>query len=331
MRRHPWIAVLLGVIVSAVLLLFAARGVDGAAVKTTLATANYWLVAPFLLVLFLYYWVKTVRWTDLLSPVARSRASQLFPSVMIGYAGSALLPLQLGELIRAWLAARGLSIPALAVLMSIALERIFDLLSIVLLLGIALALGKSVPPLLISAGWLIAAGSLAAAGMILFYVHRTPTVVRWTRSLTRWLPEKLSERIVRQVEAGAGGLQALRDGRLLLRALATSVLQWLFMWACVWISLAAVGIEPTVLSTFVVLVLMIIGISLPNSPGYVGSIQLAYVLALKPLGVDPAIAIGASVFFHVLAYVSVVVAGLFFLQRVGVGVSGLRAAFDQRV
>jgi uncharacterized membrane protein YbhN (UPF0104 family) len=131
------------------------------------------------------------------------------------------------------------------------------------------------------------------------------------------LPARLGAWVVRQGEAASRGLAALRSVRLLVRVLAASIVQWLFMWACVWLSIAAVGLDVTAGAAFVVLFLTIIGISLPNSPGYVGSIQIAYVLGLAPFGVEAGPAVAASLFFHVLAYASVVLVGLVLLHRTG--------------
>lgn len=326
LRENPLIATLLGVGVSALLLYLALREVEFDAMAAALASARWWMTAPFLVALFLYYWVKTVRWGDLLSPVARVSARELFAPVMIGYAGSALLPMQLGELARTYLVARRLQLAGLAVLMSIGLERVFDLLSILLLLGIALAFGGEFPPVLVSAGYLLGAVTLIASALLAAYVFRTAECIALARRAVRFLPERLGQRIVGQVESGAAGLHALRDGVLLLRVLGASILQWLFMWICVWLSLAAVGVSAPAAGAFVALVLMVIGTSLPNSPGYVGSIQLAYVLALKPFGVTSGAAVAASLFFHVLAYASVVIAGLVQVHRLGLGWKQLSGA-----
>jgi uncharacterized membrane protein YbhN (UPF0104 family) len=74
------------------------------------------------------------------------------------------------------------------------------------------------------------------------------------------------------------------------------------------------------------MVLTVIGVSLPTAPGYVGSIQLAFVLALKPAGVAPESALAASMFYHVLAYVSVVGGGLVFLRHYGMRFGQLKGA-----
>jgi uncharacterized protein (TIRG00374 family) len=135
--------------------------------------------------------------------------------------------------------------------------------------------------------------------------------------LARALPERLARALVDQIRAGIAGLRALRDPRLLSAALLASLAQWAFMFACVWLSLFALDIEAGPAAALLALILTVVGTSLPNSPGYVGSIQLAFTLALAPFGTGPSQAVAASLFFHVLAYLSVVLVGLALLPSAG--------------
>jgi len=176
---------------------------------------------------------------------------------------------------------------------------------------------------------LLVAGGTVVLALLLFYAYRANTVVEIVRRLSGFLPGRFRVRLLRQIEVGSTGLHALRDGRLVLQLLATSLVQWLLMWACVSLSLQAVGIHVAAVVPFMILVLIMVGTSLPNSPGFVGSIQLAYALALRPLGVDPAAAIAASVFFHVLTYTSVVLVGATFMQRIGLNREQLREAIQR--
>src|SRR5690606_35593099 len=147
-----WLGVALGILLSAVFLYLALRKVDGNELRSALESARWWTTGPFLAVLFAYYWIKTVRWTYVLRGVAPGTSARLFPAVMVGYAAGALLPMQLGELVRAWLGADRLRIRLLASLASIALERVFDLLSIALLAALALTIGiRASPPWLLPA------------------------------------------------------------------------------------------------------------------------------------------------------------------------------------
>ncbi len=311
-------------------LLFAAlamRDVDWAELQRALVTAQWRWIGPFLVALFVFYWVKTFRWRQLLSPIVTVRTRELFAPVMIGYAGSALLPMQLGDLARTAIAARQTRQPAFAIFASIALERVFDLLGILVVLVMALvAFHAQIPSVVITAGYWLAAAIAGVSLLMLAYVYQTEFFLRIVRVLTSRLRAELRERILMQVARGVDGLASMRDARLALSALVTSLLQWLLMWACVWMSLQAAHIELPMAAALVVLVLTVIGISLPSTPGYFGNIQLAYVLALKPFGVAPEAALAASLFFHALAYPAVIVAGFALLPSAKVDWAFLRSS-----
>ena len=307
-----------GVAVGLACLLYAIREVSFTEFRTAIARANLWIALPFLFVLFAFYWIKTVRWAQLLTPLVTARPSALFPAVMIGYAGNALLPMSLGDVARASLAARQLGAPTFAVLVSIAIERAFDLAGILLVLIAALVAFDNLPDVVVVTGYWLAAAIGAVVSCACVYVFFTSTVLRLTRWSTAWLPERITVRILGELEKGAAGAGIVRRPRLAAGALATSLLQWVFMWLCVWFSLVALQVEVPISAALVVLVLTVVGITLPSSPGYFGNIQLAYVLALKPFGIDAGSAIAASLFFHALAYPAVVIVGLVYLRTHGV-------------
>lgn len=318
----------IGIAVSALFLWIALRDVDGAALRESLAGARWWVALPFLASLFAFYWIKTLRWASLLRAVVPAPPGGLFRVVMVGYAAGAILPMQLGEVVRAWLGARLLGIRVAASLMSIALERVMDLASILALAAVAmLAMGDASAELRRFA-FPLAGFALAALALLLLLVFRTDAFLRAAQGIASILPGRVAGRLPEQLRSGIAGLGALRDARLLASALFTSLLQWAFMFACVWLSLFALGVTTEPGAAMLALLLTVIGTSLPNSPGYVGSIQLAFTLALAPYGSGPSQAIAASLFFHVLAYLSVVVAGLLLLPTVNLRLRelpGLRA------
>lgn len=317
-------ATAIGIALSAVFLWVALREVDAAALGQSLAAARWWMAFPFLASLFAFYWIKTVRWAALLRAVAPAQPSGLFRVVMIGYAAGAILPMQLGEIVRAWLGARQLGIRVAASLMSIALERLLDLVSILVLAAGAMLFMGDTSVELQRLAFPLAGLALAALALLLLLVFRTNRVLRMVQVLLGVLPARIAERLLEQFRSGIAGLGALRDPRLLSSALFTSLLQWVFMYACVWLSLLALGVSTEPGAAMMALVLTVVGTSLPNSPGYIGSIQLAFTLALAPFGTGPSQAVAASLFFHVLAYLSVVIAGLSLLPGAGLRLSGLR-------
>lgn len=324
MKVRGYVATALGVALSAIFLWLALRNVDARMLSSSLAGARWWTIAPFLASLFAFYWIKTIRWAVLLQPVLPVGPRRLFGPVMIGYAAGAILPMQLGEFVRAWLGARRLGIRMAAALMSIALERVLDLVSILLLAAATVFGIAEVSDDLRATAYLLGGFVLAALAALLVLVFRTEACLRFAVRVASLLPAGVSKRVLDQFRAGVSGLAALRNVRLSVAALGASLLQWAFMYGCIWLSLYALSISTDPAAAMLVLLLTVIGTSLPNSPGYVGSIQLAFTLALVPFGVEASLAVAASLYFHVLAYLSVVISGLLFLPAAGLRFGELR-------
>jgi len=65
-------------------------------------------------------------------------------------------------------------------------------------------------------------------------------------------------------------------------------------------------------------------VTLPAAPGFLGTVQAAYVLALAPYGVSRADAFVASAFFHVPTYLVVTLLGVWLLRSGGYSLDELR-------
>jgi uncharacterized protein (TIRG00374 family) len=322
--RQILAGILLGLVVAILCLVFALRHVELWRLRVEIKNAEFIWTLPLLLSVFLFYRLKATRWSQLLSPVTHVSGHRLFPSVIIGYAANALVPLQFGDLLRAGIAARAQKLPTAPVLMSIGFERVIDLVTLLVPVSIALSLLPQVPGRMRNIVLLCAAVTMVALAVFLFYLFWTQRFMAITRRLCSLLPARLAAVVIRHAELGVTGLAALRRPLLLVKVLLTSVVHWGFWVFAVWCSLRALEIDvPPVAALFVTL-LLVIGTNLPNSPGYVGSIQLAYVLGLRRFGASAEEALAASVLFHLFAYPSIVLAGIAYLRQQRIGWRELR-------
>ena len=317
MRLRNNVVFVIGLLVSAFFLWLALRNVDAARTLSALAGAKYAWAIPLLLCLAGFCLAKAWRWALLLGVAVSRGMPGLTRAILVGYAGTSLLPLQLGELVRAWAATRALNLPAAPVLVSIALERVLDLLAVLVVLSSVLVVGGPLPEGLLRAGWLFAAGAAALLAFLVLYVTRTTQVIALTARVTAFLPPKLHEKLLEQLRKGAEGAHALRRPALWVWLGLSSLAQWGFMAACIWTSGAALGLEMPFAAAASVLGLTIVGMSLPSGPGYVGSIQLAFTLGLAPFGIGADEAVATSVFYHVLVCGSLIAAGVAALYRLG--------------
>jgi uncharacterized protein (TIRG00374 family) len=103
--------------------------------------------------------------------------------------------------------------------------------------------------------------------------------------------------------AGAGRARRDRHHALLVPIFGLSLLQWLVFLGCVVFSLRAVDVSVTLPSAVAVLLLNVIGLTLPAAPGHVGTVQIAFIVALAPFGVTQEHAFAASVVYNFLIVV----------------------------
>jgi uncharacterized protein (TIRG00374 family) len=147
-RRNPWYRsrwfnLVVGLLVTAACLGWALRHMAGGKPLGEVLTrigqafhqANYVTLLPIWGALWTYYWLKAWRWRLLLTPLGDFSTGLLFRPVMIGFAFNNLLPAHLGEFVRVFLLARQQRLSKSAVLSSVVLERMFDGITILLILG----------------------------------------------------------------------------------------------------------------------------------------------------------------------------------------------------
>ena len=302
---------------------FAFRSAEPTVLWDSLRRANFASIPLFLTVLFLYYWLKAVRWGKLLAPIKQVPTKELFPALMVGYGVSSILPMHLGEVARVLIIRADHSIRVSALATSIVLERLLDLVTIPLLFAIAMLAGRDVPEMLVKTGYVIGLIGVGGIAFVLLYVLRPQLILRLAGRMTSALPEKWTDSLLAQLEAGASGAAALRSPRQMIVIFGLTLLQWAMMWACVWLSIQSVGIDASWSAAILTVALINVAVALPTSPGFIGSVQAAFVLALIPYEVSREAAIAASIYFHVLAYVSVVLAGLVFLHKAGQSLGAL--------
>ncbi len=319
----------LGIVVGASLLWLAMRTVDFEALGLALARARIAWAAPFLGLLVGFYALKAVRWGVLLRPIGRVPNRLLFRAVIIGYASNAILPAQLGDIVRAVVTSREMGLRLAPILTTLVVERALDLLVVVALLAVAALLLPDVPAALVYAGIAVTAGCVAVMLALHSYGRNEARWISVLRRCSAWMPAGLRDRFLAQTRAGADGARALAATGPFALVTALSVAKWLLIAGCNLVSLVALNIDVPPTAAVLVLACTVLALLLPSAPGYVGSIQVAYVLALAPFGVSAGDAVAASLFFHVFAYGFVVLAGWLYLHAGGYRLADFRARIDR--
>lgn len=313
-RRLSFLA--FGAALGALFLFLAVRRLDWAAFAAEFGRAHAGQVALGLVCLFSFYGIKAERWKHLIAPFARASGRELQPAVIAGLAGNYIFP-HFGELARSVLAGRQFGVAPSAFLGSIAIERFFDFLALlVIVLVVLLPLGGIDDD--IRAASFAAAGfcAILLAGAVLFILRTEACIAIATRMLVPF-SRRAADLADHHLRHARTGLAAIGAPDLATRVFGWSVLQWIAVLGCIVFSLRAVDAPVHVAGVVSVLLLNVIGLTLPSAPGHVGTLQLAFIAGLTPFGVAQEEALAASIIYNVMMVVPTVALGIPGLRRAG--------------
>jgi len=322
--NHKKLVLLIGVAASMLMMWWALRDTDTDRILSALKTANYWLSVPLLLCYMTFFVLKAIRWRLLIRPMKVTTTKTLIAPMMLGFFGNNILPAHLGDFIRMYLGARALGLRSAQILGTLILERVFDVLAIVMLFEIALIFGGFALPEVSSIQVVIEIVAVALLLLLLSYVLWTPVFVKVIDKLLFFVPRHWRAVIANQMQLSASGLATVRSPRLLFPILLNSIVQWAIAGLAIYISLEAVGLDLSVTAAIVVLTATVFAVMLPAAPGFFGAVQLAFILTLTPYGVSEDMAFAASVYYHVLTYSAVTLFGFYLIKRLGYNISRLQ-------
>ena len=276
--------------------------------------------------------IRLVRWRLLLRAETGEvlPAAALWHGVAIGFMANNLLPFRAGEFIRCYTASRLTGARLTAAVSSVAVERVFDGLTVVGLLTLALfaahlpatiAMGGvdvSVARAATVAG-VLSAGALAIALAVVLVPQLAEDVVR---AIVPW--PRVADTLVRLIEGFRHGLTALRSPRRLAAVVAWSVVLWLVNAASFWIAFAAFDLPVGFAGALLLQGLLVFGIAVPSTPGYVGVFEAVIGAVLLLYGVPPALGAAYALVYHATTFVPITLLGAWSLARTGLTFGEIR-------
>lgn len=323
--KSQGVQLFLGVCVSLICLWFAAGDVirdekQRGEFVSAFKSANYRLLPLLLLILATFYTLKAYRWKLLLSPLGEYRTwGDCFGPMLSGFAVNNVLPARIGEIVRVLVFARRTSQPIASVLTTVALERILDTLSILLLLGVGLVSLPNISQEMRKQA--IVVGSVVLLGVVgaVCFLVWTTTFLRLfdgTLALLR-VPTALREKIGRILETAANGLSSLKSPRKLIVIVVVSLLQWILNGTMMYISLRSFGVVVPYMASWVLLGVVALSVAIPAAPGFFGVVQAGFTKTLQIFPVAQPAVLAASIYYHMMQYIPVTVIGLIWLSRSG--------------
>ena len=116
----------IGFLISAAILFLAFHRIDFRLLLENLQKANYLYLVPIVVVIFLSMALRALRWGYLLLPIKRVGFPNLFAGILIGFMANNVLPVRMGEFVRAYIIGRSEQIRKSASFGTVVVERLFD-------------------------------------------------------------------------------------------------------------------------------------------------------------------------------------------------------------
>ncbi len=335
MRSPIRTAIVLAVAVALIVLFL--RNVDLRSIAGEIARARMrWLMIS-LVTAILALVIRALRWQYLLEPLGRASFANAFRATAVGFAASTILPARAGEVIRPYFLARHENMTATGAFATIILERVLDVLTVLVLLASSVfifdrSVGAANPTAFAAMKWAgaTALGASMAALVTMFFLAGDPgRVGRWMARLEQAVPSTLAGLIGRVAEKFSRGLGAVRRPGRLCVALLWSFPLWLTIAAGLWTVSLAFRLDVPFTGSFLLIALLVIGVAVPT-PGAIGGFHEAFrVGATMFFGAPDSAAVGAAIIAHLFSVGPALLLGLFFAAQAGLNFSGMRRLAEE--
>ncbi len=283
-------------------------------------------ILPALAIYLTGYVIRGFRWVVLLSPIKKCRYGSLFPTLLIGFMLNNILPFRLGEFARAYLNGKKESISASASLATIILERLFDGLTMVLVLTFALRFGHlPLDPANLSPdiqkGIHYAPILFGSAFVVLFAMILFRTAAEKAADFfTGLAPVRFRPGLRHLASTFLEGLKTLKNVRETLFVLLASVAAWTCEFTCFYLLARGFDLAPHPITYFTAALIMSVvnlGILIPSAPGGLGIFETVGKFLLLPLGVAPAMAVAYILIVHLVVWAPITLWGLYYFFKEG--------------
>jgi len=334
-KHSAWLTVL-AIGISLALLAWALRDVEFEAFLHHVQTARLWPIIGAVAIATTLFPLRVFRWRLLLKYPDGENLPWLtmWHSIAMGFMANNILPFRIGEVVRIVSISRLGNVGLGASLSSVAVERIFDGLALVLLMTVALFTAGipddvRIGTVSLTQGATIAGvmggTALVVAIMVVVFPKPAERLIQVVVRSPKW-----SAKLVGILEDMRNGMEALRSPARILGVALWSIGLWLLNGLSFYVMFLAFDIPVNFAGALLMQGVLALGIAVPSAPGYLGVFEAAIVLVLGGVyGVSGDLAVAYALTYHITTFIPITLLGLWSVGRTGLGFKGLRQAAMQ--
>jgi uncharacterized protein (TIRG00374 family) len=283
-----------------------------------------WLVVSAVLVLPAYL-LRAIRWKLLLIPVKKTvRVSTTFWSTAVGSMVNTIIPIRLGEFVRAYVLGEKEGTGFAPGFSSIVVERTLDVLGLLSIGIVTMFLASAQAGLSdLVVGVFIWVGVFIAVvlAVIIAGIKKEDTVIRILTRTTSKIPfvKKYTTRIADFASSLIQGLKGLsQNPKMFIANMTLTWMLWLFQTAGIYIIFVAFNYPMPFIAAILGGTLMSLSHILPATPGYVGTYETYWGLIFFALGVPENLLLATALISHLIGVLPVVIIGSISVVWLGV-------------
>ena len=314
---------------------FFGRNLDWQEVSRSLRQANPWYLTYAVLIICFGYLLRAIRWKVLLEPITPSSLKELFATTTVGFAAIFLIG-RAGELVRPmWLPMRDPRVRPSAALVTLGLERIFDLAALACFFAVNLLwftppAGREVEfEYVATVGYVLLGAVVLGFAALVIYQRISPRVIAWVARLTdkTFIPKRLRRIFLSILEKLSGALSILRDWREMLLVSFWSFTLWLAISIPTWLVLLAFDLPFTFSDSLVIMGIAAVSSVIPTPGGAAGAFHTATAASLIFLRQDMRHedAAAVSIAMHLVYFAPAIVFGLYYFLHGDISIERFRS------
>lgn len=300
------------------------KDIDFVKLQEYLISADYFFVLLPVPIILFSHWVRAYRWKTMLNPIVKVNSIwNLFSSVMIGYAVNTVVP-RGGEFVRPYVTSKKEKISYSSTFATIILERVIDVVTLVIIFGITFALLSDkivkILPDNINPNQLIIITTLIV--LIILLNLYPPFVDFMLRMTVKPFSVKLYEKLLGIVDRFKKGLAIVKEPSMYLKLILESFSIWFLYSLPLYILFFAFDFQSQLHLNLVDATMLVIvaGISVTISPtpNGAGVYQIFVPQAMVKLyGMNPEIALAYSILAWATSTFTQFIVGMIFFYKEG--------------
>jgi len=254
-------------------------------------------------------YVRAYRWKLLIDPIKKIPVKEIFGSTMIGYFGNGILAFRLGELLKAYSLSKNRSIQVSEVFGTVIVERVLDLLMVLLLFFFVIP-------------WYPFDNDLLRLAIITFIVMIFVLSILSGLVIYFDLIKKIEKRVsklsfIKSVLSFAKdaikGIKTIFENKNKNKILFLSLFLWLMYIAITVLLLDSCGIELNLSNSIIIFILGSLSLGIPALPGSAGTYDASVKYGLIVLfSIDSSQALNYALISHAVSFFPLVFIGAFY-------------------